>query len=196
MAENTLYLSTGYGGQIFRGRPNNQSNSGPIVLEVSGTTETLYQVAANNDPINGGAFTVMISGQGGSILKSSRLGDNPGTWNKVYTSSYPLWAMVYGNGKWIAAGQNDTVLVSTDNGTSWSSHPTGITGALWQWGVYGNGQFVLVGYSGYVAYSSNGITWTRGQSGTSENLYGVEYSPSLNTFVAVGNNGALVTVQG
>lgn len=197
MAEKTLYLSVGQNGVIFRGRPNNQPNSAPLVPETSGVSDTLYQVAADNDPVNGGAFNTMISGDQGHIIKSSRLGDNAGTWVTVYTAPKSLYAMVYGNNTWIAAGLDDTILVSTDNGGSWTAKTSRSGNISWLWGAYGNGKFVLVGTNGKIIYSQdNGATWVKANSGTTNDLQAIAYSPDLNRFVAVGNNGTIVSVEG
>jgi len=199
-ASSTLYLSFGEDGVIFRGRPNNQPNSGPLAPETSGVSDTLHQAAANNDPVNGGDFTVMAVGNQGHIIRSNRQGDASGTWSTVYTASGPtaLYAITYGNGVWIAAGQGDTVLRSTDNGTTWTRSKTGQASVTWKWAAYGNGTFMMVGSpGGKVSFSTNnGITWEKGSGGTTGDLTSIAYSPELNKFVAVGTEGSVVVAQG
>ena len=196
----TLYLSFGDSGAIFRGRPNNQANSGPLAPETSGVSDALYQAAANNNPVSGGDFTVMAVGSLGHIIRSNRQGNASGTWSTVYTASGPtaLYAITYGNGVWIAAGQGDTVLRSTDNGTTWTRSKSGQASVTWKWAAYGNGTFMLVGGpGGKVSFSTNGgITWEKGSGGTTSDLTSVAYSPELNRFVAVGTDGAVVVVKG
>ena len=51
--------------------------------------------------------------------------------------------------------------------------------------------YVVVGSSGTILTSSDGISWTSRTSGTSNGLYGVTYGNS--TFVAVGQTGTILT---
>ena len=53
-----------------------------------------------------------------------------------------------------------------------------------------NGLFVTVGDNGIILTSSDGISWTKRTSVTTNNLYGVTYGNS--TFVTVGNNGTIL----
>jgi photosystem II stability/assembly factor-like uncharacterized protein len=41
--------------------------------------------------------------------------------------------------------------------------------------AYGNGLYVVVGNSGTILTSSDGVTWTSRTSGTSESLYNITY---------------------
>jgi hypothetical protein len=148
-------------------------------------------------------FKVVVVGTAGSILLSYRDGDATGTWTKVKQASSGLEGVAYGNGNWVAVGQNNLVLTSTD-GNTWTESRGAFPGAQWNWIAYGNGKFVAVGSGtvngasvGAVMFSTNGgASWTRGNSGTTNHLQSVAYSPTLNVFVAVGNNGAIVTVNG
>ena len=134
-------------------------------------------------------------GTEGGILYSNREGNNASSWTLV-TAPQSLDAIAYGNGYWIAAGINDCVGTSTD-GISWTWSTSGWPGSRWLSVTYGNGTFVIVGADGHVVYSNdNGSTWTRGQSGTANNLNAIAYSPSLNKFVAVGDKRTIVTVNG
>jgi hypothetical protein len=57
--------------------------------------------------------------------------------------------------------------------------------------AFGSNQFVVVGDSGTILTSPDGIVWTNGSSKISETLYGITYNNS--TFVAVGSNGTILT---
>ena len=54
-----------------------------------------------------------------------------------------------------------------------------------------SGLFVSVGNSGTIIISSDGITWIFSTSGTSSNLWGINYGNS--TFVTVGDSGTILT---
>lgn len=76
----------------------------------------------------------------------------------------------------------------------WTSRTSGVSNDFF--GVaYGAGLWVVVGSSGKIMTSPDGITWTSRTSGVSDALYGVIYANSL--FVAVGakgsGNGKIVT---
>jgi hypothetical protein len=51
---------------------------------------------------------------------------------------------------------------------------------------YGNGAFVVVGYGGFVATSTDGTNWVKRQSGTTDNLFALAFGGGR--FVATGGN--------
>ncbi|MBI3416773.1 MAG: hypothetical protein HY043_15900 [Verrucomicrobia bacterium] len=57
--------------------------------------------------------------------------------------------------------------------------------------AYGNGRYVLVGESGALATSTDGVEWTRQPAIASENLNGVSFGNG--TFVAVGQRATILT---
>lgn len=197
-----LYLTIGQNGGIWSGKPNAVTGTGTIYLETSGVTEPLYQ-AASNASTTTSTFKVVVVGQSGDILSSNRNGDSTSTWTKVHTASKPLQAVAYGNGIWVAGGNGNLVLHSA-NGTTWTEAQGAVkTSTTWAWAAYGNGKFVMVGTKtlqgnqvGAAQYSTDGITWTEASTGAQHPLQSVAYSPDLNVFVAVGNNGTIVSVNG
>jgi hypothetical protein len=60
------------------------------------------------------------------------------------------------------------------------------------------GQVTVNGQSkAAMMYSEDqGVTWIKGNPGTTKPLQSIAYSPQLNKFVAVGDNGVIVTVNG
>lgn len=196
-----LYITLGNNGGIWTGKPNAVTGTGVLHKEASGVTEPLYQAATDSDGTQS-TFKVVVVGTGGSILLSNRTDDQSGTWAKVHTASRGLCGVAYGNGIWVAVGFGNTVLTST-NGSTWTARTGAMAASDWLWIEYGNGQFVAVGGAtvngqaiGTIMYSTDGITWTKGNPGTSNTLQSVAYSPDLNIFVAVGNNGSIVTAKG
>ena len=97
-----------------------------------------------------------------------------------------LKAVTYGNDTFVAVGIFSTILTSAD-GTTWTSRPSGVTGAF-EGLTYGNGTFVAVGdcgNCGTILTSADGITWiSRIYGYTNAPLLGVTYGNG--TFVAVG----------
>lgn len=57
--------------------------------------------------------------------------------------------------------------------------------------VYGAGRFVAVGQDGALITSADGLTWTLGDAGATEDLVAVTYGDAL--FVATGENGLVLT---
>ena len=94
-----------------------------------------------------------------------------------------IYGMTYGDGKFVAVGEAGTTHHSTD-GVSWIKG--GEAGSYLLTAVtYGDGKFVTVG-NGYMCYSEDGITWTKGAI-TEQYLYSITYGNGK--FVAVGYTG-------
>ena len=81
-------------------------------------------------------------------------------------------AITYGNGKYVAVGDNGNIAYSTD-GNSWTLKTVGSTNfygdkTTWNLVVYGSNIFVAIGMledsstgkNSYIAYSSDGIDWS------------------------------------
>jgi hypothetical protein len=100
----------------------------------------------------------------------------------------PLNGVAFGNGRYVVAGDQGTVLVSTD-GLSWRPEDAG--SEWWLGAGFGNGSFLVVGTAGALATSSDTIGWLERESTTTNWLYDVTWG--LGTFVAVGDEGTLLT---
>ena len=90
----------------------------------------------------------------------------------------------------MTVGNSGTILTSTD-GTSWTSRTSGTTENLNGVTYDNNSLFVAEGGSGTILTSPDGTTWTSRTSGTTKGLRGVTYENS--TFVSVGNSGTILT---
>jgi photosystem II stability/assembly factor-like uncharacterized protein len=83
-------------------------------------------------------------------------GSGLGAWTKVTSpSSDALHCIAFGNGKFVAGSDNSTVIISADNGKTWttkrivtSTH--GINSI-----IYANGKFVAAGSGGKVFHATN-----------------------------------------
>jgi photosystem II stability/assembly factor-like uncharacterized protein len=201
MSNATLYLTSSKQGGIWNGKPNTITNTSPLYKEAS-TGEELNQFAANNTT-SGTSFTAIVVGVGGGIWKSTRDGDTHASWTKVFTAPTELYGCCYGGGHWVAVGLNNSVFVSTD-ATSWIAKKGAVPGAQWFNMAYGKGKFVAVGgvtigtkKSGVVMYSTDGgNTWSKGNGSGGGFLQGIDYSPELNVFAAVGEGGTILSVEG
>ena len=60
--------------------------------------------------------------------------------------------------------------------------------------AYGDGRFLAVGYSGTILSSTNGVDWTREESGTRNHLTGIAYGNNM--FVALGQGVILTSGDG
>lgn len=117
------------------------------------------------------------------------------TWTQRYTSGTPLLNSCCSNaaGTVVVACGTSGLLLSSTNGTSWTSRTSGFgTDNISQ--VAWNGTlFVAVGGAGKIATSPDGITWTLRTSGTSNVLIGVAANPATGRCVAIGAAGTVRT---
>ncbi|RPJ20090.1 MAG: hypothetical protein EHM35_19910, partial [Planctomycetaceae bacterium] len=87
------------------------------------------------------------------------LGDSLDQWTvRTSGTGNNLDAVAYGAGRFVAVGQNGTILLAT-NGVNWaastSSPPVMLHGVAW-----GLNTFVAVGDAGTILTSPDGVTWT------------------------------------
>ena len=119
---------------------------------VSGTTQNLNGVTWSNDAI-------IAVGNNGTILRSlDRL-----TWTTITSNTiHNLNGVIYEpvSNSFIAVGEYGTIVRSTDGGLTWSNLLQ-FTDGTFNDIAYGDGKFVAVGYSGWTAFSTNGIVWNR-----------------------------------
>lgn len=164
--------------------------------ELDAANGRFWQSASNLADNSFSSYRICVSDSFGKIWYSDRTNANASTWTSVNLGTASIYGMAYAGGQWIAAGFNDRIFRST-NGSTWTETRTGWGDSDWREMAYGNGKFVVVGNGGRIAFSTdNGVTWTRANSGTKEDLYSIAYSPTLNKFMAVGKKRTIVTVDG
>lgn len=139
-------------------------------------------------------------GSGGAIQTSD---DDGVTWTARAADgafSGVFYAVSFGNGLYVAIGEGGEIQTSPD-GATWTQRaaPGSWSGDLLSVS-FGSvpGRFVAVGtHLQKVVTSQSGTSWTLRDSGVNEVMNGVAYSPLLTTFVAVGDNGAImVSIDG
>ncbi|MEP7043177.1 MAG: hypothetical protein ABI843_08935 [Dokdonella sp.] len=159
------------------------------------TTETPTAIATDD-------VAFVVAGDGGSILRS--IGTS--TW-EVLPSVLPFIAnaIAWGNGKFVAVGDEGTIATSIDEGATWevqsSPNTANFKGVTW-----GGGQFVVVGYqpagafgqagASYIVTSSDGVNWVQqdGHVLPGDLLNAVVWSGSQ--FVAVGGDSGFAPPGG
>jgi hypothetical protein len=107
------------------------------------------------------------------------------TWTKRNSGTPYLNGVAYGNGTFVAVG-DDGIVVTSPDGVTWTERNSG-TNSNFYAVAYGNGTFVAVGYAypAFIYTSTDGVVWTGKASASSYSVpYGVTYGNS--TFVAVG----------
>lgn len=100
-----------------------------------------------------------------------------------------LHASSYGNGAFVAVGNDGTILRSQDSVT-WTPEVSGTTNPL-HGVIYGTNGFVAVGLASAILKSPDGITWTQCTSPVTNDLSAVCYGDGR--YVAVGSSGIIVT---
>ena len=93
-------------------------------------------------------------------------------WNAVrrfnFAVNFNINVVAYGNNRWIAGGNNGSIIVSDDNGVSWRRVATDVFGrSAINTIVFHNDRWLAGGTAGKMAYSDdNGLTWTVVQNST------------------------------
>lgn len=80
------------------------------------------------------------------------------TMRNPYVAKETLFGVTYGNGQFVAVGDNGTLLTSSD-AVLWSKVSTGTALSL-RYVLFSDGLFVAAGCSPFVLYSKNGIDWS------------------------------------
>jgi len=97
--------------------------------------------------------------------------------------------IIYGNGRFVAAGKLFDLAYS-DDGDTWHKVSPNIFGYAHLGGIaYGNGRFVAASYGDQIAYSEDGETWTlvkESHLGGDNDIFDISYGNGC--FVAVGYN--------
>lgn len=133
-------------------------------------------------------FVCLTEGYGGRFIYHSTNGTN---WEIAITpqmSGYTLKRVKFLNGNFIAVGNRDTILSSTD-GVDWQTRHTDPAGTL-LWDItYGNGTYVAVGYNSEALFSKDLKTWTPLDFPKGSSLLNVEFGNGV--FLAVASSGII-----
>lgn len=172
---------------IFSSYPGFRSSSNGInwsaEVTIAPNIETIGYISSN------GTYLAAISN--GDIYSSL----DTNQWAKIRTApSYkPLKKFIFGNnGVIVVINKNSSgILVSLDNGATWAENT--LSSKSFYDGVWANSKFVLCGYNGDIAVSSNGIDWTYPTSGTTNHLNCIAFDGARFLSIGYGTNGFAVT---
>lgn len=132
----------------------------------------------------------VIVAVGGRPNESSNLflvsADGLGWEEIVFSGTNWLSAITYGNNRFVAVG-NETTIVQSPDGKNWADTKVNLPnlGTLRDV-AYGGGLFVATGLVGTIITSPDGISWTKRHCDTRRDLNGITYGEGR--FVAVSND--------
>jgi hypothetical protein len=118
------------------------------------------------------------------------------TWTNIATAftpplNYNLNRVRYFRDRYIAVGDNGTIIVSGNDGVNWTRMTCPVSCGLHdvtQGPAVTNSIYVAVGRGGAILTSTDNITWTARTSTTPADLFAVSYTGGR--FLAMGQNGA------
>jgi len=171
----TLAINTGTKTASWTAVPNASSTNGYTIkidsteTQVTGTSYDLSNLAAGIHQIsvktNGYETGTHIYNESAYCeeetyaVSAAWIAVTNSTFNRVGSTGSAIYAIAYGNGKFVAGGSDGEMAYSSD-GITWtavtkSTFGTSIINAI----AYGNGKFVAGGYDGKMAHSSDGEIW-------------------------------------
>lgn len=177
-------------------------NSSAAVLSIPQNEITITQQPTDQAAVGGEAtFSVAAtSSVGNSLSYQWRRGvPSVSSWSSATMSVAPWVGMAYGNGLFVAVGEN--AIASSPTGTSWTAGtgtvPNALTGR-WRDIVYGGGKFVVTANGlGAVLVSTDGTTWTPQAFGAgAPSLQGIAYGNGVFVAPASQSNVAYYSTDG
>ena len=178
------------------------SNNGKIVYSADGITWTQVNTLSINNIWRSIIYAdnkFVVVGYGDSNDNNAAYSTDGINWTLTSTSFSGTWySITYGDGKFVSVGNRGTAAYSTD-GINWTQTTLPILSytANKMSVTYGGGMFVVAGYyldssanliESSVAYSTDGINWTKASPPVSGNWAAIAYG--ADKFVIVGRNGA------
>ncbi len=192
-------LGLAYGADRFVSVGFKDSSTAAVMVSADGYAWTAPEIDTSNLIMQAIAFGagqfVAVGTEGGVVTSGDGL-----SWEKQNSdTSFDLVSVVYGNGTFVAIGNNRDfgqplrAMLTSPDGRTWRVRRTE-PGAWLTQVAFGGGQFVAVGNDGAVTTSPDGIVWELQSSGTSDLLPGVAYGNGHFVVPAVTNT--LVSYDG
>lgn len=156
-------------------------------VSVVNVPETLTGVtweSVNSQFLVVGAGSTVLTGDGFTWVQQD-LGNLLGSRN--------LEDVAWLGNRYIAVGNNGTVITSNGDGSSWTLQDPGVNqgGSSFDGVASNSNQIVIVGTSGTILTSIDAITWTEQQTPTNNDLNDITWDG--NQFVVVGSNDTVLT---
>lgn len=149
---------------------------------VSNTTDSLVSIVYENN-------LFVVVGNSGRIITSP----NGITWTtRTSGVGYSLRDIFFKDGLYMVTGHNGSSVLVSNNGIDWVPRNLSFSGGFMYFGTTGNGLFVVGGDNGRLETSPDSINWTVRATGVTDTIHGIAYEPTLDRFVAVGNNGRIL----
>lgn len=126
----------------------------------------------------------VISGYGYTYVSTN----NGGTWSSPNNNLLDCRGLAFGADVFVGASGNNKIF-SSQNGTSWTERASGISGKD---AAYGPSGFVVVGDSGSIYRSTNGVSnWTPVTKFTGIDFGSVHYCAAMGLYLVGGEVGVL-----
>ena len=116
------------------------------------------------------------------------------TWTRITsgTSGLHMLDAAYGNGVFVATGLRGEILISSDEGQTWSNVASNVN--AWLHDIdFVMGRFLVVGKEGTILTSENGTDWEQIDSGTTKYLRRLELIEGI--LIATGDDGAFLVSE-
>lgn len=163
-------------------------DSSSVATSPDGVTWTVRNSGGNglNSVAYNGSNLLVAVGLAGRIITSS---DGMAWTGRTGASSQSQEKVIWAGNQFISIASSN--IQTSVNGISWTLRTVPVTGILLQDIIWTGSLLVVVGNSGTILTSSDGISWTSRNSGTSVTLRNIEWSGS--EFVVVGNSGTILS---
>ena len=167
-------------------KTNKCAGENGLVLTIVGTNVIESKTLNKNDMINSiarGPNCDVAVAQSGAIY----VFENDEWRLQINSTGHPLSDVVYGNGRYVAVGDDGIILTST-SGHVWVEEPNIITTEDLIEIKFYDGFFICIGDNGTVLVSNDGSSWWQKNIIIEQCLYGITYNKLQNEIVVVGSN--------
>ena len=138
-----------------------------------------------------GRFVAICNGTVEPLRTSILSSADGAAWKRVASFTTPLWKVICGDDRFVAVGDNGTVITSTD-GREWTAQTSPTTKKL-NAVAGGNNAFVAAGEGGTLLTSKDGYSWVALSSPTDAEIFAVVYGKEQ--YVAVGEDGSVFVAK-
>ena len=182
-------LAVGGNGTILKSTYNLGGSWSPWTIIPSGTTQDLYSIGFYNNPNININLTGYVSGNNGTLLRTTNFGDNWTSINLGITNKLNCVRFIDTLTGWIT-GSNGLIMKTTNGGFNWNSIPSRTTSDLKYFSTRNSNTdsvYYICGNNGIILQTTNrGITWATTPTPTTNNLNSILYP------YVIGNSGTIL----